>query len=64
MEKSYINCCGSCIDCNLPDRVRLLFAAEFKCIRSNIWVKADDNACDKYTYDVFRTDELIAKYDR
>ena len=63
-KKSYVGCCGSCIDCDLTDSYRALYSTTFKCTRYNRSVKADEDACSKFEPDKKRTNELIEKYDK
>lgn len=63
-SKSYVGCCGSCVDCDLSDSYRALYTTEFKCTRYNRWVKADEKGCNKFEPDFNRNRELIEKYDR
>ena len=64
MAKSYVGCCGACVDCDLAESYRALYTTEFKCMRYNRWVKADEQGCSKFEPDFKRTRELIEKYDR
>ncbi len=63
-KKNYVGCCGSCVDCDLNDSYKFLYAVTFKCTRYNRSVKADEKACSKFEPARNRTNELIAKYDK
>jgi len=64
MAKSYVGCCGACVECDLSESYRALYTTEFKCTRHNRWVKADEQGCSRFEPDFKRTKELIEKYDR
>lgn len=64
MAKSYVGCCGACVDCDLSESYKALYTIEFKCTRYNRWVKADEQGCSKFEPDFKRTKELIEKYDK
>lgn len=63
-RKSYIGCCGACVDCDLLDSYTSCYTTTFKCVRHNRSVKADEEGCNHFEPDPKRTTEIIQKYDK
>ena len=59
---SYVGCCGSCVYCDLTDSYKSLGGIKFKCTRSNYYVKADEEACNRFEPDRNRSTAIIDKY--
>lgn len=64
MYKSYYGKCGSCRYCELGTAYTFAYSTSFKCSCNGYSVKADEEVCNYYEPDRYRTNDTIAAYDR